>query len=104
MSLAVFTKYATTGFHNGFCSRSQPEAAMKPVVQLKAVLFNWNESDEMMDRFRKDARALGLKAAGGKGDCYYWVLDHYRGGPDRFARGTKEYENLVKKGEIIDMI
>lgn len=71
-----------------------------PAVHLKAVLFDWNEDDRSMNQFRKDARSLGLKATGGRGDCYYWTPDHYQGGPKRFAIGSKAFDELVRRGEI----
>jgi FkbM family methyltransferase len=48
-----------------------------PKVSLRAILFHWNDNDEDMNRFRDDARALGLSATWGHYDTdnYHWILD-----------------------------
>ena len=48
-----------------------------PKVSLRAILFHWNDNDEDMNRFRGDARALGLSATWGHYDTdnYHWILD-----------------------------
>ena len=79
--------------------------ATYPKVQLKAILFNWNDTDEAMDRFRADARSLGLVASPARDtDKYYWVLD---GNPDalerrslRFTRGSAVLQRLIDANEL----
>jgi MoaA/NifB/PqqE/SkfB family radical SAM enzyme len=74
-----------------------------PKVILRAVLFNWNDSDELMERFRADARALGLGTSY-HGDRYEWRLD-YEGvdhprSSKRFYSGSEDTKILVKNSEI----
>jgi MoaA/NifB/PqqE/SkfB family radical SAM enzyme len=74
-----------------------------PKVSLKAVLFNWNDTDELMDQFRKDALMLGLKPTGGdlNTDNYHWVLDLGKQlASTRFMHGSRELQTLVERGEI----
>ena len=76
-----------------------------PKVQLKAILFNWNDSDEAMNKFRADAKSLGLVAACSRDvDRYYWVLD---GDPTashrfskRFIQGSPELQRLIDSKEL----
>lgn len=48
-----------------------------PKVSLRAILFHWNDNDEDMNRFREDAKTLGLSATWGHYDTdnYHWILD-----------------------------
>jgi hypothetical protein len=76
-----------------------------PKVQLKAILFNWNDSDEAMNKFRADAKSLGLIAADTRdADRYYWVLDGDRSASDRFSKrflpGSPELQQLIDANEI----
>ena len=76
-----------------------------PKIQLKAILFNWNDSDAAMDRFRADARDLGLTATTSRdADKYYWVLDADRSGTQRFSQrfypGSPELQRLIDAQEF----
>lgn len=69
-----------------------------PEVELKAVLFNWNDSDELMDILRRDAKLVGASRV-------FWVLD-WNGPEDpraskRFFPGSPELRNLVRRGEFL---
>jgi MoaA/NifB/PqqE/SkfB family radical SAM enzyme len=78
-----------------------------PKVALKAVLFNWNDSDELMDQFRYDAQKLGLKPSNGSlvEDTYYWVLDVTKVlASKRFTEGSEDLRNLISNGEFQDYL
>ena len=70
-------------------------------VQVRTVLFNWNDTDELMNRLRRDVAAAGIKF--GK-DYLYWVLDV--AGPTaprsskRFVPGSADLEALKEAGEF----
>ncbi len=52
-----------------------------PSVVIDTILFNWNDTDEMINRLRKDAKAVGV-------DKINWVLD---GGTGRLSRSSKRF-------------
>lgn len=68
-----------------------------PFVSLKAVLFEWNDTDELMEQLRKDGKKAGV-------DRVFWVLDMENGltsrASNRFKRGTEALKQLVAKGEL----
>ena len=68
-----------------------------PFVSLKAVLFDWNDSDEAMNKLRQDGKRV-------KADRVFWVLDAESGLTDksskRFKRGSEELLKLVRAGEL----
>lgn len=76
-----------------------------PKISLRAILFAWNDSDEIMEWFRRDAQDLGLQATWGNvnTDNYHWILDEGRGGRDRssgrFTPNSKDLEELIFKKE-----
>jgi hypothetical protein len=77
----------------------------RPSVGLRAILFNWNDSDSEMDKFRKDARSLGLKATSGEWntDNYHWMLDVGTNGQlssRRFTAGSSELKKLISAREL----
>ena len=78
-----------------------------PKISLRAILFNWNDKDDIMDKFREDAMALGLRATGGNPDTdnYQWLLDGASGrlerASKRFLAGNVETEKLIKNGELM---
>lgn len=80
-----------------------------PKVSLRAILFDWNDTDEVMDRFRTDAARMGLKPEGGNInlDNYHWLLDgNHGGGPissKRFTIGSKDFDWLVARGETVPL-
>ena len=78
---------------------------MRAKVSLRAILFNWNDSEECMDWFRRDARALGLVASGMdySVDNYHWILDQNCGGGPlssrKYTPGSDALANLIEKKE-----
>ncbi len=75
--------------------RSSYKSAL-PKVQIKTVLFDWNDTDELMDRLRRDAKAVGA-------DLLYWILDRETGGLEhsskRFTMYSKDLGELIRRGE-----
>jgi len=65
-----------------------------PVVAIKVILFNWNDTDELMNWLRKDAKAVGA-------DKIKWALDSGRGGlarsSKRFTLGSDELQRLQQR-------
>ena len=81
--------------------------ASRPTVGLRAILFDWNDNDESMNRFRQDAQRLELRATGGDRttDNYHWILDvgtQGRYSSRRFVPGSADLERLQKAGETED--
>jgi MoaA/NifB/PqqE/SkfB family radical SAM enzyme len=73
-----------------------------PKIALKTVLFDWNDTDELMDQLRSDAGKLGLKPAGDSsaGDTYYWVRDITgKWASKRFTAGSDDLQQLIRNGE-----
>lgn len=72
-------------------------------VRVRTVLFNWNDTDALMDMLREDVRATGLKP---QQDRQYWVLDV--AGPDaprsskRILPGSAALDALRARGEFND--
>jgi len=61
-----------------------------PYVEIRAVLFAWNDSDEMIDRLRQDVKAAGV-------DRIDWALDYHTG---EYAQSSKRFtldNNELKK-------
>jgi MoaA/NifB/PqqE/SkfB family radical SAM enzyme len=74
-----------------------------PKIALKTVLFDWNDTDELMDQLRSDAGKLGLKPTGGSAveDTYYWVRDITgKWASKRFVAGSDELHRLIQNGEF----
>ena len=74
-----------------------------PHISLKAILFNWNDNEPDMERFRSDARSLGLLAGQSQDtDNYYWAMND--GDPllssCRFRPGSVELQQLKDASEI----
>ncbi|NCC60631.1 MAG: radical SAM protein [Verrucomicrobiae bacterium] len=48
-----------------------------PTIGLRAILFNWNDSDECLEWLRRDAAKLGLEAHWGHSSTnnYHWIHD-----------------------------
>ncbi len=71
--------------------------AARPVIEIKTVLFNWNDTDELMDALRRDVMAAGA-------DTLYWVLDwetgQYEYSSKRFTPGSAALEQLRHRGEF----
>jgi MoaA/NifB/PqqE/SkfB family radical SAM enzyme len=78
-----------------------------PKVSLRAILFNWNDSDAVMNQFREDAKALGLSATGGKPntDNYHWILDGGCGANSlpskRFIPESSDLQQLINSKELM---
>jgi hypothetical protein len=80
-------------------TRRNERGATLPNVELKAVLFNWNDTDELMDTLRADAREAGANRV-------FWVLD-WNGPSDersskRFLPGSAELQKLIERGEFLN--
>ena len=60
-----------------------------PYISLRAILFNWNDKDEDLNKFRADAKQLGLAATWGNPDTnnYHWIHDQ----DGRGARASQIY-------------
>jgi len=74
-----------------------------PKVSLRAILFHWNDNDEDMNRFRDDARSLGLSATWGHYDTdnYHWMLDSGNQLASRkYIGGSVELKALVASREF----
>lgn len=75
----------------------------RTIIEVRTVLFNWNDTDALMDRLRHDVRATGMNL---QKDRQYWVLDV--AGPDaprsskRFTSGSPAVEALRARGEFND--
>ena len=77
--------------------------AQVPKVSLRAILFNWNDNDEDMNRFRDDARALGLSATWGHYDTdnYHWIPDSGNQLASRkYVSGSAELKTLIESREF----
>jgi Alpha-2,8-polysialyltransferase (POLYST) len=78
-----------------------------PKISLRVILFDWNDTDVEMDRFRDDAKKLGLTATGGNPDSdnYHWILDGGSGGgpisSKRFVPGSPELLGLKQSKELM---
>lgn len=81
-------------------------ASQLPKISLRAILFAWNDSDDVMDQLRGDAQRLGLQTTWGNLDTdnYHWILDEGKGGLDRsskrFTPGNKELQKLIYQKEL----
>lgn len=75
-----------------------------PKIVLRAVLFNWNDSDELMDQFRMDARNLGLVNNDKDGDGYEWILDsagiEHQRSSKKYYIGSPHFKKLFDNREI----
>lgn len=70
----------------------------KPLVELKAILFNWNDTDELMERLRQDGKRIGV-------DRVCWYLDWDTSGlrpSKRFTRGNRALQELEQRGEYYE--
>jgi len=67
-----------------------------PEVRLKALLFNWNDTDELMDTLRRDGARVGA-------DIVSWALDNGTGGlprsSKRFTPTSPDWRQLQARGE-----
>jgi MoaA/NifB/PqqE/SkfB family radical SAM enzyme len=77
-----------------------------PVIGLRAILFNWNDTDELMDQFRADARTIGFANPTinwTTEDGYHWILDSRSPSArssQRFLSGNDEYRWLKNRNEL----
>jgi glycosyltransferase involved in cell wall biosynthesis/MoaA/NifB/PqqE/SkfB family radical SAM enzyme len=74
-----------------------------PKISLRVILFNWNDNDKDMDRFRHDAKALGLSATWGHYDTdnYHWILDSgVQFASKRFCQGSYDLQVLTESREF----
>lgn len=77
--------------------------ATLPKISLRAILFNWNHNDEDMERFRRDAKKLGLSATWGHYDTdnYHWILDSgAQFASKRFYSGSDALKALIDSREF----
>jgi hypothetical protein len=63
----------------------------EPMVDLKCVLFEWNDSDEEMDSFRALASQLGV-------DAYHFWATNGPGASKRYPHGSAAWDDLVARG------
>jgi len=65
-----------------------------PIVAIKVILFNWNDTDELMGWLRKDAKAAGA-------DKIIWALDGSTGyglrSSKRFTLGSDKLQRLQQR-------
>lgn len=78
---------------------ARPDA--RTMVEVRTVLFHWNDTDDLMDRLRADVAAAGVVR---RPDRLYWVLDvagaaHPRSSK-RFLPGSADLEALKARGEF----
>lgn len=77
-----------------------------PKISMRAILFNWNDTDELMDEFRHAAKELGLdNPCNGDQDQdnYHWILDGaspYERSSQRILYGNEEYKKLKERKEL----
>ena len=68
-----------------------------PRIILKAILFNWNDTDELMQRLKADGERIGV-------DKVWWALDWGTGLTDRaskrFKRGSRAFQELNDWGTV----
>ncbi len=68
-----------------------------PAVEVKTVLFNWNDTDELMNTLRRDVKATGATGP-------YWTLNWETGNREmsskRFYPGSGALERLRRQGEL----
>jgi radical SAM protein with 4Fe4S-binding SPASM domain len=65
-----------------------------PYIAIKTILFNWNDSDDLMDTLRRDAKAVGV-------DRISWTLDCGSGylprSSKRFTPGSNALRELQQR-------
>lgn len=74
-----------------------------PRISLKAILFNWNDNDSDMEKFRLDAKDLGLRAdLSADADNYYWVLNAAEASLSscKFKPGSPGLQHLIDASEL----
>jgi radical SAM protein with 4Fe4S-binding SPASM domain len=83
----------------------------RTTIEVRTVLFNWNDTDELMQQLRDDVAAAGIDSTivppNRARDRLYWVLDV--AGPDapraskRFLAGNAEVQKLRSQREFGDV-
>lgn len=68
--------------------------ALKPVVDLKCVLFDWNDTDEEISSFEKLAESLDV-------DAYHFTPTGGKIGTKRLAPGSQEWASFVASGRSV---
>lgn len=86
------------------------QGATFPIISVKAILFDWNDTDELMDKFRADMNSIGIKTASSHEslislteDNYLWVLDSMspsERSSKRFLHGNDACKELIKHIEF----
>lgn len=81
-----------------------------PKIIIRAILFNWNDSDELMDKFRADMNSIGIQAAKSQAgintlseDHYHWILDASspcERSSQRFFKGNELCKELINRNEF----
>lgn len=81
-----------------------------PKISVRVILFNWNDTDELMDKLRADMASIGINAASSqKGisefaeDHYHWILDANspsERSSQRFFAGNDLLKELIKRNEF----
>lgn len=78
--------------------------AIYPIIHFKTAIFYWNDTDVLMEQFRKDAKILGLKPIGlakAGEDVYYWVTDlTWTYGSEKYVTGSDALKELIRRGEF----
>jgi MoaA/NifB/PqqE/SkfB family radical SAM enzyme len=74
-----------------FMRAKRARGQKRPLVNLKCVLFKWNDSDAEMDSFRGLAARLAV-------DAYHFVPTGGPIGTTRFPPGSVEWNKLVESG------
>lgn len=77
-----------------------------PKINMRAILFDWNDTDELMDKFRDDARKIGLTKPTLdwiNDEGYHWLLDFNspsERSSKRFLQGNEQYKWLKSRNEV----
>lgn len=77
-----------------------------PKISIRAILFNWNDTDELMEQFRNDVKKIGITNVNNgvsNEDNYHWILDGAspsERSSQRFICGNKEYHWLKDRKEL----
>jgi len=77
-----------------------------PKISMRAILFEWNDTDELMEQFRQDAKKTGITNVNNgltDEDNYHWILDAAspsERSSKRFLEGNDEFNRLKDRKEL----